>query len=76
MYSYAVTLQFPLQLRGPNKFQHDNSPVFKASSVKTWRAKFGVKELECAAQSPDFNPTTYKHLWDKLHLRPRYPASS
>ncbi|MCI4381354.1 hypothetical protein PGIGA_G00250880 [Pangasianodon gigas] len=68
------TLHFPsLELRGPNLFQHDNAPVHKASSMKTWCVKVGVEELECPAQSPDLNPT--EHLWDELELETPYPPS-
>ncbi|MCI4387006.1 hypothetical protein PGIGA_G00069260 [Pangasianodon gigas] len=71
---------FPsLELRGPNLFQHDNAPVHKASSMKTWCVKVGVEELECPAQSPDLNPS--EHLWDELEHRlhprpPRHPNIS
>lgn len=43
MSSYGT---FPLlEPRGPNMFQHDNTAVHKASSMKTWVAwKFGVEE--------------------------------
>jgi len=42
---------------GPFLFQHDCTPVHKASSIKTWMSEFGVEELDWPAQSPDLNPT-------------------
>ncbi|MCI4388350.1 hypothetical protein PGIGA_G00084720 [Pangasianodon gigas] len=42
--------------KAPFLFQHDNAPMHKASSVKTWFAKVGVEELHWPAQSPDLNP--------------------
>ncbi|MCJ8734572.1 hypothetical protein PDJAM_G00236930 [Pangasius djambal] len=64
---------FPsLELRGPNLLQHDDAPVHKASSMKTWCVKVGVEELKCPAQSPDLNPTEHR-----LHPRPpRHPNIS
>lgn len=47
---YTVALQFLFHL------QHDNTPVHKAWSIKTWFFKVGTGELECRAQSPDLNP--------------------
>ncbi|MCJ8750102.1 hypothetical protein PDJAM_G00194860 [Pangasius djambal] len=71
---FAVALQFPFELRGPNLLQHDDAPVHKASSMKTWCVKVGVEELQCPAQSPDLNPT--EHLWDELELETPYPTSA
>ncbi|MCJ8743348.1 hypothetical protein PDJAM_G00093060 [Pangasius djambal] len=73
-FSIAYHYSFPsLELRGPNLFQHDDAPVHKASSMKTWCVKVGVEELEGPAQIPDLNPT--EHLWDELEhrLHPRPP---
>lgn len=44
-----------LELRGPNMFHHDNIPVQKAWSRKTWFAKVTVLELKRPAQSHDLN---------------------
>lgn len=35
-----------LELKGPNLLQHENAPVHKASSIKTFPAKYGVKNLK------------------------------
>ncbi|KAK3522392.1 hypothetical protein QTP86_008935 [Hemibagrus guttatus] len=39
----------------PFLFQHDCTPVHKASSIKTWMSEFGVEELHWPSQSPDLN---------------------
>ncbi|MCI4379485.1 hypothetical protein PGIGA_G00228800 [Pangasianodon gigas] len=61
----------------PKAHQHDNAPVHKARSMKTWFAKIDLEELECPAQSPDLNPT--EHVWDDLehglHTRPPHQTS-
>ncbi|KAI4885937.1 hypothetical protein NFI96_011058 [Prochilodus magdalenae] len=62
---------------GPFLFQHDRTPVHRASSIKTWRSESGVEELDWPAQSPDLHPT--EHLWDglewRLRARPSRPTS-
>lgn len=42
---------------GPFLFQHCCAPVHKARSLKTWMSKFGVVELDWAAQSPQADRT-------------------
>ncbi|KAI4888211.1 hypothetical protein NFI96_002800 [Prochilodus magdalenae] len=54
---------------GPFLFQHDRTPVHRASSIKTWRSESGVEELDWPAQSPDLHPI--EQLWDELEWRQR-----
>lgn len=43
------------ELRGSNVFQHENAPMPKASSLKTWFARVGGDKLERPAQSPNLD---------------------
>ncbi|KAI4888544.1 hypothetical protein NFI96_004044 [Prochilodus magdalenae] len=62
---------------GPFLFQHDRTPVHRASSIKTWMSESGVEELDWPAQIPDLHPI--EHLWDglerRLRARPSHPTS-
>lgn len=55
---HAAALQFILTV---NMFQHDNCPVHKTSSMKTWFAKVGVKELQS-----DLNTILASTPWTSL----------
>ncbi|KAI4904329.1 hypothetical protein NFI96_010102 [Prochilodus magdalenae] len=58
---------------GPFLFQHDRTPVHRASSIKTWMSESGVEELDWPALSP------IEPLWDelewRLRARPSRPTS-
>lgn len=42
-----MVISFPfVGSKGPNLFHHDNAPVYKGSSIKTWFARDGVEELD------------------------------
>ncbi|KAI4890656.1 hypothetical protein NFI96_006888 [Prochilodus magdalenae] len=62
---------------GPFLFQHDRTPVHRASSIKTWMSESGVEELDRHAHGPDLHPI--EHLWDglerRLRARPSRPTS-
>lgn len=49
----------------PNLFQHYNTSGHKVTSMM--HATVRVEDLECPAQSPNFNPV--KHLSDELELK-------
>ena len=51
---------------GPFLFQHDKAPVHKARSIQKCFVNIGVEELDCPAQSPDFN--LIERLCDELEL--------
>lgn len=45
-------------------FQHDNAPIHRAKSVKTWFRTVNVEVLPWPSRSPDLNPI--KILWGIL----------
>jgi hypothetical protein len=47
-------------------FQDDNSPIHRASIVKTWKDANQIKSLAWAPQSPDIN--IIKNAWSMLKL--------
>lgn len=51
-----------LELRDPNMFLHDNTPVHRTSSIKIWFAKVGVAQLKWSTQNPDLKLT--EHLYE------------
>lgn len=53
----------------PFLVQHDCAPVHKVRSIKTWRSRFGVDELDWPAKSSDLN--LEEQLWDELEQRVR-----
>lgn len=60
--------------RNPNLLRHDDVAVHKASSMNTWFAEIGVKELQRPAQSLDLNPAERLCVgWIVRGLHPRPP---
>lgn len=57
-----MRLQLWVVMFGSLLFQHDNTPVYKDSSIKKWFSQFGVK-LGWPAHSPDVK--AIQHFWDK-----------
>ena len=72
-----------------NRFNDREFPSNSAATVwerplppphitETRFSQFGLEELDCASQDPDFNPV--QHVWDELDPRPQvrsyYPACS
>lgn len=47
--------------------QHNTAPVHKAIQMNTWLGKAVMKELQCLAQIPVFDPT--EHLCDEPEIR-------